>query len=102
MAENVHMGVKQKELPAGQHGLQLEKRAQLTLTGVDDIVRFSEDEVILKTDLGELHIIGQGMQILKLSLEENLVKMDGRVSALIYQETAQKLNARQLLRRALR
>ncbi len=40
------------------HRLTLDDRAKLTLTGVEDVERFDEDEIVLSTTAGALIIKG--------------------------------------------
>ena len=73
----------EKEFP---HDLSLEQRRKLTMTGVTEVVRFEEDLVVLRTNLGVLAVQGQQLQLKTLSLEGGQVVVDGSISALSYQE----------------
>ncbi len=68
------------------HGLQLDRREKLTMTGVTEVVSFEENIVILRTDLGLLNVHGQNLQLKNLSLEGGQVAVEGQISALIYEE----------------
>ena len=68
------------------HKLTLDERSRLGLTGVAEVLSFSEDAVVLKTALGVLTVHGQGMKLKNLSLDGGQVAVDGQVSALIYEE----------------
>lgn len=68
------------------HKLTLNERSVLTMTGVSEVVSFDEAAVILKTQLGTLAVHGKGLQLKTLSLEGGQVAVNGRVSALIYEE----------------
>ena len=46
------------QLPALPHGLRLEGRERLSITGVQDVSGFDECTVLLETGLGELCIRG--------------------------------------------
>lgn len=80
------------------HKLQLNKRQQLTMTGVTEVVSFDETTVVLQTGLGTLMVHGQNLQLKTLSLEGGQVAVDGSVSALIYEEPRQSGGWRRLLR----
>lgn len=71
------------------HKLTLNQRNQLTMTGVSEVVSFDDSIVILRTQLGTLHIQGKDLQLKTLSLEGGQVAVDGTVSALIYEEPRQ-------------
>ena len=68
------------------HKLTLNERKELTATGVEEVVSFDEDTVILKTQLGTLVIHGKGLQLKNLSVESGQVSVTGTVSAMIYEE----------------
>lgn len=71
------------------HKLWLEERGKLTMTGVTEVVSFEDSAVVLQTSLGTLVVQGEQLQLKTLSLEGGQVAVDGRVSALIYEETRQ-------------
>ena len=70
--------------PAKDHGLTLEGRAKLTVTGVEDVDCFSEDAAVIATAMGALTVAGAGLKVARLDLKEGRVKMTGRIDALEY------------------
>ena len=75
--------VEQLRLP---HKLTLDRRGDLQMTGVTEVVTFDENTVILKTSLGIVTIHGQGLQLKNLSLEGGQVVVDGTLCAFVYEE----------------
>ena len=71
------------------HKLQLNDRAQLTMTGVTEVVSFEETSVVLRTSLGTLVVQGRDLQLKTLSLEGGNVAVSGTVFALTYEEPRQ-------------
>ena len=71
------------------HKLQLNDRAQLTMTGVTEVVSFEETSVVLRTSLGTLVVQGRDLQLKTLSLEGGNVAVSGTVCALTYEEPRQ-------------
>ena len=67
-----------------EHSLRLVGRAELTITGVTEVSRFEEDGVLLQTDMGELTVQGEQLQLKELSLEGGRVAVNGSISALVY------------------
>ena len=67
-----------------EHSLRLVGRAELTITGVTEAPRFEEDGVLLQTDMGELTVQGEQLQLKELSLEGGRVAVSGSISALVY------------------
>ena len=74
------------EMMQGPHRLTLNDRRQLTVTGVTEVVSFDENAVLLRTELGELLVQGNGLQLRQLSLEGGQVAVDGTVTAMSYEE----------------
>lgn len=71
------------------HKLTLEERSRLTMTGVTEVVRFEDTAVVLRTCLGTLIVQGQQLQLKTLALEGGQVEVNGKVSALVYQQVRQ-------------
>ena len=68
------------------HKLILNERNKLSMTGVTEVVSFDENIVTLHTGSGALHIHGEGLQLKTLSPEGGQVAVDGKVSAIVYEE----------------
>lgn len=67
------------------HTLQIERRRHTTITGVTDVCSFHETEIILKIDSGLMVLIGQGLHIAKLVLEEGRLDIEGHVDSVVYE-----------------
>ena len=52
------------------HTLTLEGRSRARLTGVDTVCCFHEREIVLETSEGEIALLGEGLHIEQLNLEE--------------------------------
>ena len=68
------------------HKLTLEERKKLTMTGVTEVLRFEETAVLLRTVQGNMLIQGRELKLRTLSLEGGQVAVEGRISALDYEE----------------
>ncbi len=73
----------------GNQSLHLENRQKLAMTGVSEVLRFEENLVVLQTELGQLHIHGQGLQLKTLSQEGGQAAVEGLIAALIFEEPRQ-------------
>lgn len=72
--------------PARNYGLILDRRDHIALTGVSDVLSFDEQEIVLRTEGGQLVISGSGLHVARLMLEEGQLVVDGQVDSLVYQE----------------
>lgn len=68
------------------HRLVLEDRHRLTLSGVEDVGRFDETEILMNTCAGTLILRGEELHIEKLSLEGGEVHITGTIVSLAYEE----------------
>ncbi len=73
-----------------QHILTLTNREHLSITGINDIDAFNEDEIIAICDTGELIIKGQLLHIEELSVDSQILTVTGKISSLSYNEKLMK------------
>ena len=76
------------KVPPGPHGLRLEGRERLSVTGVVDVSGFDESTVLLETGLGELCVRGEELHIERIDLEAGALELRGRIQELSYGEPA--------------
>ncbi|MDE6470819.1 MAG: YabP/YqfC family sporulation protein [Eubacterium sp.] len=69
-----------------QHTLTLTDRSELSLTGINDVDAFNEQEIIAVCDTGELVIKGELLHIEELSLESGIMTVKGKITSLSYNE----------------
>ena len=66
------------------YGLTLDRREKAVLTGVTDVERFDESEVVLHTHGGHLTLTGTGLHVSSLQLEEGRLLVDGAIDGVQY------------------
>lgn len=66
------------------HRLELSNRALGSITGIQDVVSFDENQIILDTDMGLLTIKGKGLHVSRLTLEKGEVDVEGTFDSLLY------------------
>ncbi len=69
-----------------QHTITLTNRANLSVTGINDVDAFNEQEIVAVCDSGELIIKGELLHIEELSIETGLLTVSGKISSLSYSE----------------
>jgi sporulation protein YabP len=72
------------------HNLILEDRKKLSVSGVNDVGSFDEENIVVSTDYGELTVRGEKLHITKLSLEVGEMCIEGKVSGMQYAEIVEK------------
>ena len=66
--------------------LILENREKLNVSGVNDVLSFDDQVVIMETELGLLTIKGENLKINKLNIDTSEVIVEGRIDNLAYSE----------------
>ncbi len=73
--------------PAAAHRVELDGRERLIVSGVDDVDRFDENEIVMTTSAGTLIVTGESLHIGKLSLDGGELHVDGHIDSLLYEDT---------------
>ena len=68
--------------------LTLENRRKLTVSGVEEVERFDETEVSMRTGEGSLVVRGEDLRISRLSVEGGDLSIHGLITELRYEEAA--------------
>ena len=74
------------KVPAKPQRITLDERARLTVTGVEEVMSFDEERIVMRTVLGELTVLGSGLHIGRLSLDTGELDVEGEVSELAFSE----------------
>lgn len=69
------------------HRIELQNRKGLSVYGVEEVVSFDELSVVLNTVCGRMNVDGADLHILALDLERGEAAIEGRVDAIIYEDT---------------
>lgn len=75
---------KQRPQRPKNQNMMVENRKKLSVTGVNDVSRFSDASISLKTELGPLTVKGSNLRILKLDLENTIIDIEGTIDGLDY------------------
>lgn len=68
----------------------LENRGKLSVSGVNDVLSFDDQVVMVDTELGLLTVKGENIRINKLSLDTSEVIIEGEISSLSYSQNKQE------------
>ena len=68
----------------------LENRNKLNISGVQDVLSFDDQVVIIETDLGLLTVKGENLKINKLSIDTEEVVIEGEINNLGYSDHTKK------------
>ncbi len=68
--------------------LILENRQKLSISGVNDVLSFDDQVVMVDTELGLLTVKGENLKINKLSIDTSEVIVEGDIGYLAYSENS--------------
>ena len=64
--------------------ISLENRKKLILTGVEEVISFDDEKILLNTKLGFLTIKGSELKMNKLDVKNGDVIIVGKISSMVY------------------
>lgn len=74
------------------HGISVNERKSMYITGVLKIDSFDEEEFLIETTMGYLVIKGLGLEIVRLDTKDGIVSIKGTFISLSYIEDEKKAN----------
>lgn len=74
------------------HGISINERKSIYLTGVLKVDSFDEEEFLLETTMGYLAIKGQNLEIVKLDTKDGIISIKGSFISMSYIEEQKKMN----------
>ena len=74
------------ELNTMPHRLELNDRSRLTVSGVEEVERFDEEEIVMCTTAGTLVVGGTNLHIGKLNLDGGELHVDGEIHTMLYED----------------
>lgn len=79
-----------KDIVITNHNVNIISRKNINITGVKKIDNFDENEFLLETNMGNLLIKGEGLEIIKLDTYQGDVSIKGRIDSLTYTQNSNK------------
>lgn len=77
----------------GNHGIILENRSKLSVSGVIDVSGFDEETVVMETEMGILTVKGKDLKVQNFAVETGSLTVEGTVAAVVYTDNRQKRSA---------
>lgn len=74
----------EEKLSRRPHRLELANREEGSVTGIQDVVSFDENQIILDTDMGLLTVKGKNLHVSRLTLEKGEVDVEGNFDSFTY------------------
>lgn len=84
------MPYEERARPARPSNIILEERERLSVSGVEDVLSFDENEIVMSTVKGELLVRGVGLKVGRLSVDTGEISVEGEISEIAYGEAQQQ------------
>ena len=84
------MNEKTNKLSNRYHGIIIDNRSKISMTGISDVLSFDNNTVILNTVMGELTIKGEGLKVSNFTAETGDLLIEGELFAMAYTGEASK------------
>ena len=75
-----------ENLTFGSQEVKMIDRSSISITGVNKIVSFDDEEFLMETTMGNLRLLGNSLELLKLDTNEGNVKIKGKINSFMYIE----------------
>lgn len=74
----------EEKLNSRSHKIIMQNRSVVNITGLNDVVSFDENQVILDTEMGLLTMKGKNLHVSRLTLEKGEIDVEGTVDSMVY------------------
>lgn len=74
----------------GSHEIKIVDRGIISLSGINKICSFDEEEFLMESNMGMILLKGTGLEIVKLDTHDGNVKIKGKLISFAYIENIKK------------
>ena len=87
------------ETRKSSHKFIIDGRDRVSISAVNDVDSFNENEIIFLTSAGMMTITGEDLHITKLNLDEGMLIIDGTVDSIDYSDhEEERMNSKKLFK----
>ena len=88
-----------KTRTSSRHSIQIDRRENIIVTGVEDVISFDEESVISETEMGIIVIKGANLHVKRINLESGELVVAGEIDGLSYENASSGAKAKSLMGR---
>ena len=81
----------------GSHEIKITDRSVISLSGINKISSFDDQEFLMESNMGVILLKGEGLEIVKLDTHDGSVKIKGKLISFAYIENMKKNKEESLL-----
>ena len=82
-----------------RHSIQLDRRENITITGIIDVISFDEESVIAESEMGIIIIKGANLHVKRINLENGELLVSGEIDGLTYENQSMGVKGKTLIGR---
>lgn len=82
-----------------RHAIQIDRRENITVSGVTDVISFDEESVISETEMGIVVIKGANLHVKRINLENGELVVAGEIDGLSYENASAGTKAKSFMGR---
>ena len=71
---------------SNNHGIVLDDRKSMTLTGIKEVSDFNEQKIVASTETDQLTITGRSLHLAKFDPKTGDMRVDGTIDSLVYED----------------
>ena len=81
----------------GSHEIKITDRSVISLSGINKISSFDDQEFLMESNMGMILLKGEGLEIVKFDTHDGNVKIKGKLMSFAYIENMKKSKDESLL-----
>jgi len=94
-----HAPADDRKRSPSRHSLQIDRRENITVTGVIDVISFDEESVIAESEMGVIVIKGANLHVKRINLENGELIVAGEIDGINYENASGGTKAKSLMGR---
>lgn len=92
----------ESKIEDNKSSIALEDRKKICITGVNEVISFNDEAIVLITNLGTLTLKGKMLKMNKLDVQNGDIIITGKINSIVYLEKDNIKNKDGLLSRLFR
>jgi len=93
------LAMDEKRRSASRHSLQIDRRENVVVSGMIDVISFDEESVIGETEMGIIIIRGANLHVKRVSLDSGELAVSGEIDGISYENPSGGAKTKSLLGR---
>lgn len=81
----------EEKLNFGSQEFRMVDRANVAISGISKIISFDDEEFLLESVMGNIHLKGENLELLKLDTNDGNVKIKGKINSFTYLDGKEKM-----------